>query len=66
MNADSTALVLGCTHYAFLQKSLQTLFPLSRIIDPSFESALKLDDYFSRKQKLFDTIGKTNELIFLS
>lgn len=38
-------IILGCTHYPFLQKPLQNLFKTSHIIDPSEESAIALQGY---------------------
>lgn len=39
------AVILWCTHYPFLKKILQTIFPFSIFIDPSEESAIALSRY---------------------
>jgi glutamate racemase len=41
-------IILWCTHYPYLQKNIQNLFPDSKIIDPSRESAKALDTYIHR------------------
>jgi hypothetical protein len=42
------SIILGCTHYAYLRKPLQRLFPSSIIIDPSEESARKFKKYIDK------------------
>jgi len=46
IDQQSQAIILGCTHYSYLRKPLQLLFPEMTLIDPSEESALRLADYF--------------------
>jgi len=43
-------IILWCTHYPYLQKSLKKLFPKSEIIDPSEESAKALEKYIEKHQ----------------
>ncbi|MFA6079861.1 MAG: aspartate/glutamate racemase family protein [Candidatus Gracilibacteria bacterium] len=56
-------IVLGCTHYPYLQRHLQKLFPVCKIIDPSEESAVALERYIER-HKL--SLSQTGKLIFTS
>lgn len=42
-------IILGCTHYSYLRKPLQRLFPQMTLIDPSEEAAEKMGDYVQRK-----------------
>jgi glutamate racemase len=58
-------IILGCTHYSYLRKSLQTLFPEAILIDPSEESALKLGMYLQKHSDLLNKIKKTEEIKFL-
>lgn len=58
-------IVLGCTHYSYLRKPLQNLFPESVIIDPSEESALKLGQYLTEHPSLLQKIEKTGMIKFL-
>lgn len=41
-------IILWCTHYSYLGKSLKKLFPQCSIIDPSEESALALERYIKK------------------
>jgi len=41
-------IILWCTHYPYLQKPLQGIFPDCKIIDPSEESAKSLDRYIKK------------------
>ncbi len=43
-------IILWCTHYPYLQKSLQNIFQNHMIIDPSEESARALESYIQRHQ----------------
>lgn len=61
----SEAIILGCTHYAYLGKLLQRLFSESILIDPSEESAQKLWEYLLSKPNLFQKIDKTGKIKFL-
>ena len=58
-------IILGCTHYSYLRKPLQDLFPESVIIDPSEESALKLGKYLVEHPELLEKIEKTGMIKFL-
>lgn len=58
-------IILGCTHYSYLSKPLQRLFPQSIIIDPSEESALKLGVYLHEHPELLKKIEKTGVIKFL-
>jgi glutamate racemase len=58
-------IILGCTHYSYLRKPLQRLFPKSVIIDPSEESALKLGEYLAERPELLQKIDKTGTIKFL-
>lgn len=42
------AVVLGCTHYSYIKKPLQIIFPGLKIIDPSEEAAEKLALYIAK------------------
>jgi len=41
-------IILWCTHYPYIQKPLQVLFPSCNIIDPSEESAVALGRYIDK------------------
>lgn len=62
---QSQAIILGCTHYSYLRKPLQIIFPDMILIDPSEESALRLADYLSQKPDILSQIQKTGEIKFL-
>ncbi len=47
-------ILLGCTHYPYLGKSLKKLFPTCRFIDPSQESALALERYIIKHQVVLE------------
>ena len=55
-------IILGCTHYPYLRKSIKKLFPECRIIDPSQEATLALERYI-KKHEL--TIVQEGEIVFL-
>lgn len=59
------SIILWCTHYSYLKKSLQNLFPNSVIIDPSEESASKLWSYLQKREELLSQIKKTGTIKFL-
>lgn len=48
INEKSGGIVLGCTHYSYIRKSLHKLFPSMIFIDPSEESAEKLNIYIQK------------------
>ncbi len=56
------SILLGCTHYPYLTKSLKILFPNIPIIDPSEESAKKLQQYIIQHNV---NIRHAKELLFL-
>jgi glutamate racemase len=62
---QSQAIILGCTHYSYLRKPLQLLFPEMPLIDPSEESALRLANYLLQKPDILLQIQKTGEIKFL-
>ncbi len=53
-----TGIILGCTHYSYLKKSLQKLFPQEIIIDPSEESAEKIFGYLERHDTILQGLVK--------
>jgi len=55
-------IILGCTHYSYIKKPLERLFPQSIFIDPSEESAEKLGVYI-KKHSL--QIAESGNIIFL-
>jgi glutamate racemase len=55
-------IILWCTHYPYIQKYIQDLFPSSKIIDPSRESAIALETYL---QKHDVKILQTWEILFI-
>lgn len=65
IDPGSQAIVLGCTHYSYLRKPLQQIFPEMVFIDPSEESALRLTDYFSKNAVILSQIRKTGEIKFI-
>lgn len=65
MDSHSQGIVLGCTHYSYLKRPLERLFPEFQIIDPSEEAALRLTHYFLKNSDIFSHIYKTGELKFL-
>ncbi len=62
---NPAGIILGCTHYSYLRKPLERLFPTSIIIDPSEESALKLGHYLVEHPMLLEKIEKTGAIKFL-
>ncbi len=62
---EMEGIILWCTHYSYLFMSLKYIFPGSIIIDPSEESARKLDIYFSKNIPIFSQIQKTGWIKFL-
>ena len=48
IDSNSQGIILGCTHYSYLRKPLQRLFPEKVSIDPSEESAEKMGDYIKK------------------
>jgi len=59
---DSDCIILGCTHYSYLKKSLEKIFPTITIIDPSLEACRKIEPYM-RKHAI--NILSNSEIIFL-
>lgn len=55
-------IILWCTHYPYIQKYIQDLFPNSIIIDPSRESAIALDTYLHKHDV---KILQTWEILFI-
>lgn len=55
-------IILWCTHYPYLQKHLQNLFPDCTIIDPSEESAIALERYIKKHDI---TLVKNWDIFFL-
>lgn len=55
-------IILWCTHYSYLQKNLQTIFPKCSIIDPSEESAKTLVKYIEKHQV---PISRKGGILFL-
>lgn len=51
------ALILGCTHFPLLKENMKKHFSCE-IIDPSYESALKLQKYFEKHKEIYDSISK--------
>ncbi len=45
-------LILGCTHYPLLKKSISTIYPDWKIIDPAKETALELKELLKKKELL--------------
>ncbi len=58
-------IILGCTHYSYIKKPLERLFPQSIFIDPSEESAEKLGAYLSHHHEYLSKIDKTGLIKFL-
>lgn len=56
------AIILWCTHYSYLRRPLENLFPESIIIDPSEESAEALWRYIEKHQLI---ISQGKNVIFL-
>lgn len=48
LQSYSEAIILWCTHYSYIRKPLQKLFPSSMLIDPSEEAADKLGIYVKK------------------
>ena len=55
-------IILGCTHYPYLETPLRKIFPTCAIIDPSRESALALERYIKKYQI---DLKKDGEIVFL-
>jgi glutamate racemase len=51
------ALILGCTHFPLLKEYISKHFSCE-IIDPSYESVLKLKEYFENHKEIYDSISK--------
>lgn len=65
VDPHTRGIILGCTHYSYLRKPLQRLFPDTTLIDPSEESALRLSSYLFARNDIFSQIQKTGEIKFL-
>ena len=55
-------IILGCTHYPYLEIPLQRIFPTCAIIEPSRESVLALEIYIKKHQI---DLRKDGEILFL-
>lgn len=62
---NTQGIILGCTHYSYLRRPLQRLFPDAVLIDPSEESAVRLYSYLIGRNELFSQIQKTGQIKFL-
>lgn len=62
---NSDAIILGCTHYPYLKKSLEKIFPHKVFIDPSEESADKLWLYLSRHPDILAWLNTGGFLQFI-
>lgn len=62
---SKSGIILGCTHYSYLKKTIQNLFPNMSIIDPSEESAEKFERYTSAHPDAVSGIAKTGKVVFL-
>jgi glutamate racemase len=51
------ALILGCTHFPLLKNHFSKHFTCE-IIDPSYESVIKLKKYFENHKEIYDSISK--------
>ncbi len=51
------ALILWCTHFPLLKENMKKHFSCD-IIDPSYESVLKLQKYFEKHKEIYDSISK--------
>ncbi|HPC34701.1 MAG TPA: aspartate/glutamate racemase family protein [Candidatus Absconditabacterales bacterium] len=54
-------LVLGCTHFSVYKDYFAQLFS-GKIIDPSFNSAIKFSDYLNKHSEIESQIGKTGKI----
>lgn len=55
---DIDALVLGCTHYPLVRKSVEKLVVGTSIVDPGFEAARKFEGYLERHPEIAKTISR--------
>lgn len=58
---DIDVLVLACTHYPIYMDYFKELFNWD-IIDPSFESVIKLKYYFKRHPDIYNSISKNSQV----
>ena len=65
LEKNTQGIILGCTHYSYLRRPLQRLFPDTVLIDPSEESATRLYSYLIARDDLFSQIQKTGQIKFL-
>jgi len=55
-------LILWCTHFSLLKENIKKHFSCD-IIDPSYESVLKLQKYFEKHKEIYDSISKNWKII---
>jgi glutamate racemase len=51
-------IVLGCTHYPLLKPLINSILPHLPIVDPGYESAVKLQDYLYVHQDIDKLLSK--------
>lgn len=51
-DADTEAIVLGCTHYPYVRTAIEQIRPGVDIIDPGFEAAKKFASYLERHSEI--------------
>ena len=66
MPAGVDTLILGCTHYPFLAKSIQEILPDMALIDSAHETAIAIKRMLRSEHLLADATGKGEIRIFLS
>lgn len=62
LDSHTQWIILGCTHYSYLRKSLERIFPTMTLIDPSEEAAEKMGEYI---EKHYIELSVRSEIIFL-
>lgn len=59
------SLVLWCTHYAIIEEEIKNIFKDIDIINPSYESAIKLKIYLNKHKSIKNKIKTWWNIIFL-
>ncbi|MBP8016401.1 glutamate racemase [Candidatus Gracilibacteria bacterium] len=59
------ALIIGCTHYSLVVNQIKEILPKNiDLIDPSYESAIKFQDYLERHPEIKKTLPKGGKRVF--
>lgn len=65
-DAENEAIVLGCTHYSWVEHIFAKIFPNQAIICPSRESAKKLEKYLQKHMEIEKNLSKNGRIIDIS